>query len=350
MDTYINTKQEESNYVNFLRVLLIIGVVFTHSAINVPLPHDYSNYTYNIVFFQQEVLGEFRVPTFFLLSGYFFFKAKSTFNLSDYRIKIKKRINTLLIPYITWCSIALLLKMGYNFLKREDLSTLNGIIPIAKSFIFYNGTITYPFPINGPLWYIRDLIIIILFSPIIFWMIRSVTKKYIIVSILTTMFIILPYLQMPLSLLCTGLIWFSIGASLSINQKSILLSLPSHNIYFIYPILVCANVFLRDTIVHPFFMQITIIGGVLFILKFSWWIYKKYKVQKCNSGSIVMFIYCSHFIVDYIKPIYTNLLSNSHLILAHFMIGITTLFVCTSTYILLNKYLYKNLQFLIGNR
>ncbi|EGF53276.1 acyltransferase family protein [Bacteroides fluxus] len=350
MNTYIDIK-EESNYVNFLRILLIIGVVFTHSAVDVPLPHGYSNYAYNIIFFQQEVLGEFRVPTFFFLSGYFFFKKENLkFNLSDYKIKIKKRVTTLLIPYIIWCLIALLLKMGYIFLKTGNLSTLNGIIPIAKSFIFYNGTIIYPFPINGPLWYIRDLIIITLFSPIIFWTIQLVRKKYIIVSILLVIFIILPYLQIPLTLLYTGLIWFCIGASLSISQKNILSSLPSQYIYIIYPILVCINVLLRENIMHHFFMQITIIGGVLFILRFSWWIYKKCNIQKCNSGSIVMFIYCSHFIVDYVKPVYINFFSNSHLILAHFMIGITTLLICSLAYMILNKYLHNSLRFLIGNR
>lgn len=345
-------RQDEPNYLNFLRVILIIGVVFTHSAINVPPPHDYLNYTYNIVFFQQEVLGEFRVPTFFFLSGYFFFKKEnSTFTISDYWIKIKKRINTLFIPYIIWCSIALLLKMAYFFLTEGKLSNLNSIISIAKSYFFYNGNIINPFPINGPLWYIRDLIIVILLSPIIFWIIQFTTHKKKVIYILMITFITLPYLHAPLSLLCIGFIWFSSGAILSISKKDILSLLPKHNyIYIIYPILVCANVFFRNTIVHSAVMQITIISGIVFILKLTWWVYKTCNIHKCNSGPIVMFIYCSHFIVDYIKPIYTNLFPHLHLILVHLMIGTTTLIICSLTYILINKYLYRSLRFLIGNR
>ena len=96
MGTKSNIYSEEKEYINFLRILLIIGVVFTHSTITVPLPHDYSNYIYNIVFLQQEVLGEFRVPTFFLLSGYFFFKKEANeFKLSNYKTKLKKGF----IPY-----------------------------------------------------------------------------------------------------------------------------------------------------------------------------------------------------------------------------------------------------------
>ena len=344
-----NISKKESDYINFLRVILIIGVVFTHSAINVPMPHDYSNITYNIVFFQQEVLGEFRVPTFFLLSGYFFFKKENTyFNLSIYKTKIKKKINSLLIPYIIWCLIALIFKLLFLFITENLL--FFDFLSLIKSFIFYNGSIIHPFPINGPLWYIRDLIIICIISPMIFYIIKHIRNNYLLL-ILLIFFIALPFLKIPLSLLMTGIVWFSIGSILSINKKSLLYIIPmSNHIYYIYFILVCANIFSRGYILHNFFMQLTVISGVLFILKLTQLFYNKCNIRKCNSGSIVMFIYCSHFIVDYIKSIYTNIFSHQHLVLTHILIGISTLFVCIVAYLILDKYLHRILNFIIGNR
>lgn len=153
-------QNQESSYINILRMILIIGVVFTHSTIPVEQPHNYSNITFDIIYLWQHIIGEFRVPTFFLLSGYFFFiKEGNTFNYKNYINKIHKRIYTLIFPYIVWCAIAFLFHKIFNIAKGEQLSE-NILFSFIKSLFYYNGSIVYPFPINGPLWYIRDLILL----------------------------------------------------------------------------------------------------------------------------------------------------------------------------------------------
>lgn len=342
---------EESNYINFLRILLIIGVVFTHSAITVPLPHDYTNLTYNIVFFQQEVLGEFRVPTFFLLSGYFFYKKVGTqFCISDYRKKLRRRYHSLLLPYLLWSTMALCLKLLYTTLFKEQ--NIN-FADLLLSYIFYNGNIVYPFPINGPLWYIRDLILIIIITPILFALIRYL--KITLITFLVISFIFLPYWEMPLSLLYTGIVWFSVGAYISISSgnKNILYYTDKlHWLYFVYPLLVIINIFSRGMHLHEIFMQLTVTTGVFFHIKIFYIIYQKTHLNhiKLNTGGWVMFIYCSHFIVDYIKPIYGHLIPHVHLILTHFCIAITTLVICTVSYFTLQKLFPGSLKYLIGDR
>ena len=293
-------------------------------------------------------MGEFRVPTFFLLSGYFFFKKEANeFKLSNYKTKLKKRIHTLLIPYIIWCILALILYIIFYYIKYNSFPFTN-ITSLITCFFFHNGTIIFPFPINGPLWYIRDLIILVIFSPIIFFILNNLNSTK---FTLLICFIILPYLQLPLSLLFIGFIWFSIGASISIKKRNIISSFTKYNIIYVtYPLLICLNVLSRDYIIHTIIMQTTIIAGVCFIIKLSYLIFNKFKITSCNYGALVMFIYCSHFIVDYIKPIYTHIFSNSHLILTHIFIGLTTLIICVFLYNILNKIFQNTLKIIIGNR
>ena len=50
------------------------------------------------------------VPLFFLISGFLYFKGcESQFGLKDYMAKNRKRLRTLLIPYLLWNIFTLLL-------------------------------------------------------------------------------------------------------------------------------------------------------------------------------------------------------------------------------------------------
>lgn len=345
----MNLSKEESNFINFLKIILILGVVLTHTAIVVPLPHDYTNTTYNFIYFQQEVLGEFRVPTFFLISGYFFYKTNIV-NISTYKSKIKSKLSTLLVPYIIWSIIAIILHIIYDLIKHHD-SSLFSLKTFFKSFLFYNGDIVHQFPINGPLWYIRDLILIIIFlSPFISNIIARYKNHQIIILNLT-LFILLPYIQAPFSFLITGFIWFTIGASISLNNISFSVQLEKFNLVFlIYPICVIFHVISRNMIMHELITQITIIFGIFFNAKLWWYIYRKYIKSNMNYNSYVMFIYCSHFITDYIKPICNIFFPQKNLIIQYIMVSIITITICSASYVLLYKFNKKILNILVGNR
>lgn len=345
----MNLSREESNYINFLKIFLIIGVVLTHTTIVVPLPHDYTNITYNLIYLQQEVLGEFRVPTFFILSGYFFYKG-NTFDIKLYIKKIRSKFKTLIIPYLIWSILAIILHIIYDLIKHHYSSLFN-FKTLVKSFFFYNGDIIHQFPINGPLWYIRDLIFIIfILSPIIYKII-TYYKASLILTTSLIIFIILPYLHIPSSLLISGIIWFTIGATISINNISLSKVLEKFNlIFFIYPIFIIIQILTRNMIIHDCFLQTTIILGLFCNAKILWYIYKNFIRIKINLNSYVMFLYCSHFITDYIKPLCSNLLSQMNLITLYLIISFCTILVCSSIYILLYKFNNKILNILVGDR
>lgn len=345
----MNIQSQESSYINILRVVLIIGVVFTHSTIPVQQPYNYSNITFDIIYLWQNILGEFRVPAFFLLSGYFFFtKEGYFFNYKSYISKIHKRIYTLIIPYIIWSFVAFLFYKIFSLVKGE-ITNENIFLSFTKSLFYYNGSIIYPFPINGPLWYIRDLILLTFVSPIIFLIVTRLKRIWIFITLL--LFSILPYLQIPMSLFITGVIWFSIGSYLSINQKQLISWIKPFNfLYYIYPLFVLINLFSIGNPYSIFINQLTIIFGTFFIIKLVFSLCEYWDISYHNTGSVVMFIYCSHFIVDFIKIIYMHIIDNNYLILIHYLIALTTIVICSLSYYVLNKICPNILRITLGNR
>ena len=106
-----------SDAVELLRFPLIVGVVLIHAySTQVSMAGDqilgadsgYTNaFTQNLI---SQVFARIAVPMFFLISGYFLFgKKELTFGLI--KEKWKKRIHSLLIPYLIWNFLVLLVQI-----------------------------------------------------------------------------------------------------------------------------------------------------------------------------------------------------------------------------------------------
>ena len=130
-----------------LRLPLIILVTYAHSYGGVTegysvLGSEWDSYEVLKIVMSQ-TLVKVAMPTFFVISGYLFFANVEQFNKVIYWQKIRRRIKTLLIPYIIW-----------NLLMAVKLKTFN-------LSIFWS-------PANMPLWFLRDLMIVMLLTPIIY--------------------------------------------------------------------------------------------------------------------------------------------------------------------------------------
>lgn len=132
------------------------------------------------------------VPFFFFVAGYYFIKEKEL-TFESWKNKIKKRISTLLIPYILWNVIAIIMDCINIIVKKyigiESTCTISNISELINALWGINGG---HFPYLTPLWFVRDLFIIGIFSPIIVFLCKKYPKIFI--SVLSCMFVFNSYL------------------------------------------------------------------------------------------------------------------------------------------------------------
>ncbi len=170
-----------SQSLDLLRFPLALFVVAVH--VFTPLPQIYDGAGFPaadwLFRFVRAFIKDQSVPVYFFIAGYVFFLGMSL-TMQSYMGKIRRRCHSLLIPYIVWNAVAILyvLKvmlpgMGavsdFADTSQLDLSLSSfiesfwddsyGIIPYVNSC--NDGT----FPIDKPLWFVRDLMLMALVSP-----------------------------------------------------------------------------------------------------------------------------------------------------------------------------------------
>jgi hypothetical protein len=241
MDKYVSTKLQVISF------FLIILVVFIHSynfEIKLIGPNMMANhgYAYLIEGYFKNGLATIAVPMFFSISGYLFFLGFSG-SLKEFVNKFKKRTITVLIPYIFWSAFGLL----FYFLLQ--------IIPHTKSFFTKELIVNYSLtkllytwlvdPIPYQFWFIRDLILIILITPLIFLLIKYF--RYTLLIVCMSIWII----GLNTEILNIGSVtFFVLGASISTMHPNIINQVFYRKYWIITPVwmifLVCKTLYMSD--------------------------------------------------------------------------------------------------------
>lgn len=236
-----------SKSIDFLRFPMMGGVVFIHfnlaSGVAVQgegfaqiLP-DWFYFIVNII---SNVIASIGVPWFFVISGFLFFYNIDNLSTDVYFKKVSKRVKTLLVPFLIWNVIAILWKLKCFLPVLSDFySPYELIITPSRLFntFFYNGYTNGIFvnnsminevssyhPIDGPLWFIRELMVMALCSPL-FWILLK-HRKIGLVFIISIGFLWMASEQLLnsqyLISFVTAIFFFSWGAYFSINKRNII--------------------------------------------------------------------------------------------------------------------------------
>ncbi|MGD0547632.1 MAG: acyltransferase [Terracidiphilus sp.] len=168
--------------IEILRFPLIAGVVFIHSYNSTitmaqgSLGAAHSSAWADFVrFFLSQGVARAAVPLFFLISGYLFFLGE--WSWGNYLGKLKRRVGTLLIPFLFWNLTALAIYSAGRCLPQTRIYFAGGAWPPAGPFsIFgYLGAlfgVTTRQPLCYPFWFIRDLMVLVLLAFAIHFLIR----------------------------------------------------------------------------------------------------------------------------------------------------------------------------------
>lgn len=342
-----NKKMKENELINITRFLLLLGVIFLHSGININELNNIHEITFGTIILQ---ISNACVPCFFIISGFLFFINTYNFSLQIYVKKIQSRIRTLFIPYIIWNVIAL---VPFIFItpKNEIISCLSNHEYIKILQIFWkidNGV----YPLNFPLWYLRDLMIMSLLTPIIYYIIKY--TKFYIITLLMIIFIFNIFPQTTI-ISIKALLFFSIGAFLGIYKIDFIYIIEKNKSIILLLFAICLIISLQyNNLIITKNLCIIICCGSFFAFTA---LIKQNKIKNALNvmSKSSFFIYATHalLIVGYCSAIIRILFSWSGTFYTYINIIFTpilTIFVCYSIYLCLKLTVPKLLNIITGNR
>ena len=281
----------EKNKIKFFSFLLSVLVILVHS---INMPAIYKIFSFENIF-GIEYIGSIAAPGFFILSGFLFFvNVNDNDKFSVIKNKIIKRIHTIVLPFLMWNSIYYIIKVLYELILTKTW-TFDG----NKFF-----TAVFNYTESPHLWFLYQLILLIIITPIMFYALKNKYTKillFVIISLLQILNINIYKLNND------ALIYFYTGALLSrfyinndfsiIEKKCTLITLPlSIGLFFIYRLLMSmsfkgANTF-NIGIYCLILMRIFIVLSVFFIID----IFVDYR-KKYEFTDYTFFTYCFHYMV-----------------------------------------------------
>ncbi len=325
--------EETSKRITALRFLLIVFVVFLHVLTEEATANENKNLWIYIRTSFLEICNT-AVPLFFLFASYIQFRKND-----KYSLLLKKRSRSLLVPYIIWTVICMLFYFcvqsftQFNNLFREiDIIRNWHLTNYFKAF-FYHRAEGLKQPLLGQYWFIRELMILIIISPIL-KLIYDKSKGFL--MLFSTIVI---FGNMPTYILVDSrsLFFYILGIYFAKSEKVSFFDIAdyfkSYEYLFIFiaiQIFKCFNLYLGS---------LELLFNCLLILKISKYLIQKEKVYntlKYLSG-FSFFLYSVHwpFIINPLKAIVPRIISNNPL--QFFTIGIICIFIGTGIGIFIKK-------------
>ncbi len=298
-------------------------------------------------------LGETGVPAYFFISGLLLFYSSKT-----YAQKLQGRIKTLLIPYLFFNGLILL---GYwvLYLAGKPIAILGrsigdyGLVDFLRAFWDRgewqggNGA-----PLLCPFWYIRNLMLLVIFSPLLYYVIK--------------------YTKLLLPLVC-GIFWinsfhsayllqsitmFSLGAYFPINGKNPVDVIKQYK-YWVIAIFLCLGLY--DLTTHclavplpsiPQIHRLSLVANVFSLLLLGEWLYTR-RVYSSFLSKSSFFVFCIHYpCVLVLRELcgHVSGWSDVSLALAYLFSVVLITCICLAVYVGLRKLVPGFLNVITGSR
>ena len=294
-----------SDVLNIIKIPLFVLIVFIHNTnsttivpgivlgpgTNVPLYYYISQYI-------SEVWSRIAVPGFFLISGYLFF-FNTVFGKETYLNKLKRRVKSLLLPYLFWN----LLFMVYYYLLpllipsffQEEGHEITMKNIICSLWVTKNGHAINQF------WYIRDLLVCSLISPV-FYFLFTWNKALKFISFSAFFLLWLFGLNLPMvgsyGFSSVALFFFGLGALLGI-ESIIFTDYINNSIYVIIAFLLSViDLMTPYSFIHALYHNLFILFGLVAVFYVIGTIYDKGYICHTKMLSFIssasFFVYAIH--------------------------------------------------------
>ena len=222
------------DYITRLRFPLAVGIVFIHCAGIMPIWSQWTQLSLlqSLKWWLSSALPAPVVSVFFVISGFLFFRNyPHRWSWELYVDKLLRRSRTLLIPYLFWNVLKFLTLWGENggqafhkfFFREGGFNLFWGVHSI--------GTDSYGFcalplghlttPVDVPLWFLRDLIIVVLVTPLLYMLLCRPRRAAISLLLMTCAYLLKawPYVG---GISCASVFYFSWGAFVALSGRDLL--------------------------------------------------------------------------------------------------------------------------------
>lgn len=291
--------QNISSRINLMRIVLISGIVFVH------VPHNPATSPFlgaNGLFdwlrvFIGDSLFRIGVPCLSVISGYLLFqRGRQAF---DYGKVLRSKAKTVLLPFLLWNGVLLAAVLAMQHVGIGD-----GYFPdlwSASPREFASHAVAAEgFPINLPLYFLRDLVVCILLSPILAFLVRRYAAITLSVLFLLA---ILPDVTMGIVLKKSILFSFTFGIFLALRQFDPK-ALDGYALVGSIAVLAAAML-LAIGQYHtgpdfPFWLELgrntlAIVGAIGFWLMSSFLIRSSVGKKLAGTGSLSFWMFCGHY-------------------------------------------------------
>lgn len=362
---------------DWLRFPLIVGVVFIH-CFGEPFDYDSIDFSqlssmdfYNLFRVSiSQVATHVCVPLFFFISGWLFFNGLEEWHNDAYLKKLKRRVKTLLIPFIIWNTLSVLMSVcskyhSGGFPAIQEFFSSNGYWHLYWDSHVWNVDRTNwlglcnpaSSPKLVPLWYLRDLMVVMVFSPILYCLLKY--TKIIGVLFLSVCYIMGLGIGVP-GVSTTAFFFFGSGAYFKLNK----IDVTEFAYKYRYIILILAlvlwiactaynghNTKMGDYI-YPFYV---ILGGAAVLQSASYIVKNNKLTMSPVLSKSSFFIYLAHLLifVKVCKKLVSYIVVDGNplsMSFCYLLVPVLTVLSCLVTYYLLNRYLPRLCAVLTGER
>lgn len=207
MNKNVTISSYTSDKIRLLSLILIIFVLYIHSGFHAD---EIEGMVINdkVQEFISGMMGRCAVPLFYVISGYLFF-LKVPEGMKSIYGKMRKRVGTLVVPYIIGCLFFIVFGVLMAVLPGVSKYMNSSVMPLFSKpvgeilrSIFYdagNGS-----PCAFQLWFLRDLILIVATSPLWYLCLKHLKWGFVAVVFVLT------YLDVP-HVPFYSLFWFVLG-------------------------------------------------------------------------------------------------------------------------------------------
>lgn len=321
----------DSKAISLLRFPLCVGVVCIHSAM---LGGG------NVQHILGDEIGCISVPLFLLISGFLFFREGDGLLTKEVWLgKLKKRVRSLVIPYLLWNLIAYAIyavRFGFSI---SDFFHSFWVIDIPGR--------TGSSPMDGPLWYVRNLMVMILLSPIISMMLKY-TKWY----LLTIMALLWVLQIVPFSKgIGIAFFFFSLGGYLRMKGWHMELMRYKAIAIGLYLAYLVATLYVHD-FPFGFIHQIGLVLGIYAYVSVAFFFARQGRGNgKCfkHLSELSFFIYCLHdILLQFLKPLLENSLGGGDMV--YIVLVVLDVMSCLAIYHILKLLSPRFVSVLQGGR